>query len=80
VASGLSELLQLFWSPDAARIYFVDMNMALSSVGALGGTVRHEMNDVLASDISPDGRTVAAWKSDPAGKKSALWIGPLGGG
>ena len=53
----------------------------MRSVSALGGPVRDELPDVNAADLSPDGRTIAVWKSSERQfkREEALWLGPIGG-
>ncbi len=59
-----------FWSPAGDRIYF-NANFVLFSVGAAGGQPEKLMDQVEAATISPDGKTLVAFRIEKA--KGALW-------
>jgi Tol biopolymer transport system component len=65
-----------FWSPDSGRIWFLSAG-GVWSVGRAGGEpelVRKE--EVDAAALSPDGRTLATWRTTTSGRttKGSVWL------
>jgi Tol biopolymer transport system component len=55
-----------FWSPDGTRLYYVSLardRSGLWSVSAVGGAPELVMENVMRAAISPDGRTLAMFRS-----------------
>jgi eukaryotic-like serine/threonine-protein kinase len=75
LTAGPSGAYQPFWSRDARRIFFG--KNPIKSVSATGGEVRAEVPDATAADISPDGQTLAVWRSTDLdlGTVATLWTG-----
>ena len=64
------------WSPDGSRIFFIS-RYVLWSIGSAGGEPKPILQPrVYAADISPDGKTLAAWRSTEEKDKrpATLWI------
>ena len=75
------------WSPDSRRIYFRGDNpqkdgpkFAVFSVAAVGGDPELLMaiDSVATADVSPDGRTLAAYKTDADGFRRINISSPIG--
>jgi Tol biopolymer transport system component len=67
----------LFWWPDSSRIGFISNGGKISAVSRLGGTPEVVQNDnfYFAATLSPDGKTLAAWRIDqPGGKTNATVV------
>jgi serine/threonine protein kinase len=65
-----------FWSPDSSRIWFLSEG-GIWSVGRAGGEpelVKKE--EVDAAALSPDGRTLATWRTTTSGSttKGSVWL------
>ena len=72
---GSSAPLDLSWSPDGARIYFLEVR-AFRSVAAVGGEPRDELENVSAAALAPDGKTFAAIRVGAARSEAQLYVGP----
>jgi TolB protein len=64
-----------FWARDGRRIYFGQGE--LRSVSVSDGSTRVEVPDAIASDVSPDGRTLAVWRMTVENglRMWTLWFG-----
>jgi Tol biopolymer transport system component len=72
-----------FWSPDSTVVYCINREGRgeLWGVSPSGGHAAKIMEDLQAADLSPDGKTMALWRTtETAGAvKSSLWISsPVG--
>jgi len=79
ITRSATDCLTPFWSPDAARVYFIsgrDADLQLWSVGAAGGDPQPVLENAAAATISPDGKTIAFLRG-PGGNRS-LWITATG--
>jgi dipeptidyl aminopeptidase/acylaminoacyl peptidase len=56
----------LFWSPDGARIYFLE-GSRLRSVATVGGEARDELRDINGAAVAPDGKSFAAIRINTIG-------------
>jgi Tol biopolymer transport system component len=65
-----------FWAPDGSRVYFIS-EQSLWAVGATGGTPEKVLDNVAQAAISPDGRTLAALRSN--GAAYSVWTGSIPG-
>jgi serine/threonine protein kinase/WD40 repeat protein len=67
-----------FWSHDSTHIFYVSRwkPRDLWEVTAAGGASRLKIPDVLAADLSPDGKTLAFARQDPKGNVS-VWVQPV---
>jgi len=65
----------IFWWPDGSRVGFVS-DGAVWSVGLAGRSPEIiQRNGSVAADLSPDGNTLAVWRSDTTGAASgSLWM------
>ncbi len=78
-----ARVTQAFWSPDSAVVYCINREGKgeLWGVSPSGGHAAKILEDLRAADISPDGKTLAIWRTTEAGgsAKSSLWISsPVG--
>ncbi|HEY3838857.1 MAG TPA: protein kinase [Bryobacteraceae bacterium] len=71
------------WSADSRRVFFRAMNagskQAVYSIAAVGGDPEEIMPlDAVASDVSPDGKTLAVYKQDSDGFRRLYFSSPMG--
>ncbi|MDD8027597.1 MAG: protein kinase, partial [Acidobacteriota bacterium] len=70
LASGARPLMPVFWSPAGDAIYF-GAATGLWSVAAAGGEPKLIQQDVEGAALSPDGKTLAVWKTYAAAASAA---------
>ena len=67
------------WSADGARIYFIEglfPAMSLRSIAVAGGPSQLVRDNLLAADLTPDGKTLAMFLADEAGKYRLAFASP----
>ncbi len=68
----------VFWSPDSAVVYCVNREGKgeLWGISPSGGHAAKILEDLYTAAMSPDGKTLAIWRTTVAGgsTKSSLWI------
>jgi Tol biopolymer transport system component len=67
------------WSADGARIYFLEglfPAISLRSIAVAGGPSQLVRDNILAADLTPDGKTMAMFLRDEAGKYRLAFASP----
>jgi Tol biopolymer transport system component len=70
-----------FWSPDGTRLYYLSLARdrdGLWSISAAGGLPEIVMEDVNSASLSPDGKTLAFFRSPEDGKPRLFLSSPPG--
>src|SRR5262245_30368578 len=70
-----------FWSPDGTRLYYLALARdrdGLWSISAAGGLPEIVMEDVSSASLSPDGKTLAFFRSSDDGKPRLFLSSPPG--
>lgn len=71
-------ITQVFWAPDASLLYYVTAanRGELWGISPAGGKPTRILGNVESATISPDGRTVALWRTTDAngGAHGSVWI------
>jgi serine/threonine protein kinase/Tol biopolymer transport system component len=68
-----------FWSADGTRIYFIEglfPAMSLRSIAVAGGPSQPVRDNVIAAELTPDGKTLAMLLRDEAGKYRLAFASP----
>jgi eukaryotic-like serine/threonine-protein kinase len=70
-----------FWSPDGTRLYYLSLARdrdGLWSISAAGGLAEIVMEDVNSASLSPDGKTLAFFRTPEEGKPTLFLSSPPG--
>ena len=70
-----------FWSPDGTRLYYLSLARdrdGLWSISAAGGLPENVMENVSSASLSPDGKTLAFFRTPEEGKPALFLSSPPG--
>ena len=70
-----------FWSSDGTRLYYLSLARdrdGLWSISAAGGVAEIVMEDVNSATLSPDGKTLAFFRTPEEGKPTLFLSSPAG--
>ena len=71
---------QVFWARDASLLYYVTAG-ALYGISPAGGKATVIQNDLRSAALSPDGKTLAIWRTTAGEKpRGSLWLSSPPGG
>jgi Tol biopolymer transport system component len=82
LAGGARAQGPVFWSADGGLVYFATRD-GLSSVAVAGGKPRPVLDDLETAALSPDGKTLAVWRTymapvpgrpDQRERRATVWI------